>query len=190
MWLFLAMPLNIKIGLPSVNPLWQLRLQIIIATTIPQGSAIERQGINVTGLTERQQQCLDGVLQRKTAKQIGRDLGITHHAVEKHLKAARGKLGATDTLEAARRYARTRTTVEPYYGASELHQPANGAQRDAHPPRRQRLFLRDVATESRGLVYDLSPRQIILAIALGSFGILALVALIIAVAQGVDSLTS
>ena len=173
----------------NASHFWQLRLRLIIAR-VPVSSVTKRQGINVIGLTERQQQCLDGVLQRKTAKQIGRDLGITHHAVEKHLKAAREKLGAADTLEAARRYAQTIATVGPYYGAPELHRGVKDDQQNAHLPRQQTLFLRDGATESRGLVYDLSPRQIILAIALGSFAILALVALIIAVAQGVDSLTS
>ena len=42
-------------------------------------------------LTERQIACLQGVGQHKSAKEIGRELGISNHAVEKHLKAARQK---------------------------------------------------------------------------------------------------
>lgn len=38
----------------------------------------------------------------KSAKEIAVDLGISHHAVEKRLKMARTKLGATSSLEAAR----------------------------------------------------------------------------------------
>ena len=76
-------------------------------------------------LTERQQQCLEGYLARKTAKQIGRELGITHHAVEQHLKAARRKLGVADTAEAARLYGRATATVAPYYVAPELPFPAS-----------------------------------------------------------------
>src|SRR5438067_10671749 len=81
---------------------------------------------DVPQLTERQHQCLEGFLERKTAKQIGRELGISHHAVEQHLKAARRKLGAQDTGEAARRYfAGGHTTAEPYYAAPEV--PLAGA---------------------------------------------------------------
>ena len=47
---------------------------------------------NVPQLTERQRDCLQGFLERKTAKEIGRELGIGHHGVEQHLKAARKKL--------------------------------------------------------------------------------------------------
>ena len=54
---------------------------------------------NVPQLTERQRDCLQGYLQRKTAKEIGRELGIGHHGVEQHLKAARKKLGAKPAKE-------------------------------------------------------------------------------------------
>ena len=53
-------------------------------------------------LTEREKVCLRQWLQHKTAKEIAGDLGISHHAVEKRLKMARTKLGATSSLEAAR----------------------------------------------------------------------------------------
>jgi DNA-binding CsgD family transcriptional regulator/preprotein translocase subunit SecG len=53
-------------------------------------------------LTEREKICLRQWLQHKSAKEIAADLGISHHAVEKRLKMARTKLGATSSLEAAR----------------------------------------------------------------------------------------
>ena len=53
-------------------------------------------------LTEREKVCLRHWLQHKSAKEIAADLGISHHAVEKRLKMARTKLGATSSLEAAR----------------------------------------------------------------------------------------
>ena len=53
-------------------------------------------------LTEREKVCLRQWLQHKSAKEIAGDLGLSHHAVEKRLKMARTKLGATSSLEAAR----------------------------------------------------------------------------------------
>lgn len=53
-------------------------------------------------LTEREKVCLRQWLERKSAKEIAADLQISHHAVEKRLKMARTKLGATSSLEAAR----------------------------------------------------------------------------------------
>src|SRR4051812_37792162 len=53
-------------------------------------------------LTEREKICLRQWLQHKSAKEIAQDVGISHHAVEKRLKMARTKLGATSSLEAAR----------------------------------------------------------------------------------------
>jgi len=53
-------------------------------------------------LTEREKVCLGQWLQHKSAKEIAPELGISHHAVEKRLKMARIKLGATTSLEAAR----------------------------------------------------------------------------------------
>lgn len=150
----------------------------------------------MTELTERQRQCLHGVLDRKTAKLIGRDLGITHHAVEQHLKAARRKLGASDTLEAARLYASSLATVEPYYGSSELSLPGElNLDRGCSEPAREHQFekpllLRDIATEGKGLAFELTVGQTLAVIALVSLGLAAILALLIAVAQGVDALTS
>jgi DNA-binding CsgD family transcriptional regulator len=57
---------------------------------------------SISRLTEREKVCLRQWLQHKSAKEIAADLGISHHAVEKRLKMARIKLGATSSLEAAR----------------------------------------------------------------------------------------
>ena len=139
-------------------------------------------------LTERQRQCLEGFLARKTAKQIGRELGITHHAVEQHLKAARKKFGATDTLGAARRYAaRAYTTAEPYYAASEVSDSAAITQCGEQP--RTGLFrLRDIATEEPGIIQALSTRQTLAAIGLSGIVMITILTLIVAVANGVAQL--
>jgi DNA-binding CsgD family transcriptional regulator len=57
---------------------------------------------SLSRLTEREKVCLRQWLQHKSAKEIAADLGISHHAVEKRLKMARIKLGATSSLAAAR----------------------------------------------------------------------------------------
>lgn len=53
-------------------------------------------------LTEREKEVLRLWLERKTAKEIAIELGVSHHAVEKRLKMARFKLGVASSLEAAR----------------------------------------------------------------------------------------
>jgi len=57
---------------------------------------------SLSRLTDREKVCLRQWLQHKSAKEIAADLRISHHAVEKRLKMARTKLGATSSLEAAR----------------------------------------------------------------------------------------
>lgn len=72
-------------------------------------------------LTEREKDCLQGVLDRKTAKEMALELGISHHAVEKRLKRARQKLKAHTSIEAARIFAET--CGQTAYGSSALSQP-------------------------------------------------------------------
>jgi DNA-binding CsgD family transcriptional regulator len=149
---------------------------------------IERK--DLPSLTNRQRQCLEGFIARKTAKEIGRELGITHHAVEQHLKAARKKLGASDTLDAARRYAGAQpTTVEPYYAAPEVSdRPTN--EQSSGQPMRGMFLLRDSATDEPEMLQALSARQTLLAIGLCGFGAIAILSLIVAVANGVAQLAS
>ncbi len=73
-------------------------------------------------LTERQRQCLEGILNLKSGKEIARELGISAHAVEKHLRASRDKLGATSSADAARLFAAQgrRGGDFPQYGFTEL----------------------------------------------------------------------
>ena len=152
-------------------------------------SSVRREaGGQLPQLTDRQRQCLEGFLTRKTAKQIGRELGITHHAVEQHLKAARKKFGATDTLGAARRYAASAyTTAEPYYAASEVSDSAAITQCGEQP--RTGLFrLRDIATEEPGIIQALSTRQTLAAIGLSGIVMITILTLIVAVANGVAQL--
>lgn len=138
-------------------------------------------------LTERQRQCLEGFIVRKTAKQIGRELGITHYAVEQHLKAARKKLDASNTAEAARRYAGTDTTVEPYYAASEVSYRSPD-ERPGPQPEHAILRLRDVATDEPGMVQTLSARQTLMAIGLCGVVMITILSLIVAVANGAAQL--
>jgi DNA-binding CsgD family transcriptional regulator len=70
------------------------------ATAIIRSSMDDRDSL--ARLTEREKLCLRQWLQHKSAKEIAAGLGISHHAVEKRLKMARTKLGATSSLEAAR----------------------------------------------------------------------------------------
>ena len=83
----------------------------------------------VARLSAKERECLDRWLGHATAKEIARDLGITHHAVEKRLKSARSKLGAQSSLEAARILARVKGYGGAVSGVPEL--PAAPA--DAYP---------------------------------------------------------
>lgn len=57
-------------------------------------------------LTDKQRACLDLLLERKTSKQIGRELGISKYTVDQRITAARQALGANDRDDTAMRYAR------------------------------------------------------------------------------------
>jgi DNA-binding CsgD family transcriptional regulator len=73
---------------------------------------------SLSRLTEREKVCLRQWLQHKSAKEIAADIGVSHHAVEKRLKMARIKLGASSSLEAARILAETEG-----YGQTVAHSP-------------------------------------------------------------------
>jgi DNA-binding CsgD family transcriptional regulator len=152
-------------------------------------SVFQTTGTDLPHLTERQRLCLMGFLQRKTAKQIGVELGISHHAVEQHLKAARKKLGARDTGEAARLfYGSPHTMVEPYYGATELPLTASTEASDTQPERTASV-LRDIATDGPRMLQSLTAMQTLVAIGICGLGVIAILSLIIAVANGVAQLT-
>ncbi|MEI4509336.1 helix-turn-helix transcriptional regulator [Sphingopyxis sp. CCNWLW253] len=60
-------------------------------------------------MTDKQRACLDLVLERKTSKQIARELGISKYTVDQRITNARTALGAADRDEVALRYARLRS---------------------------------------------------------------------------------
>lgn len=53
-------------------------------------------------LTARQKQCLRLVAAPATSKQIARELGISSHTVDEHIREALATLGLSDRMEAAR----------------------------------------------------------------------------------------
>lgn len=137
------------------------------------------------GLTDRQIECLRGCAQHRTAKQIGRDLGISHYAVEAHLKAARKKLGVATTLEAVELL--QEHMVGPYYGAPELSRPLITPQPQPHghlndaaaqwvlPGRSRRFWESD---------FELTTQQTVLAVSFAALALIVAVALLVAAAQG------
>jgi len=69
------------------------------------------------GLTEKQREVLDLLIEHKTSKEIGRLLGISPHTVDQRIFFAKEKLGAASRNEAAVAYRRLvgisgRTTYE------------------------------------------------------------------------------
>ncbi|MEO6360842.1 MAG: helix-turn-helix transcriptional regulator [Sphingomicrobium sp.] len=139
-------------------------------------------------LTQRQIACLEGVAQHKSAKEIGRDLGISNHAVEKHLKAARHKLGAGSTIEALRMY--RHGTAEPHYASSELSPPFKGV----HLNRPDQI--NDAASAAFvgrpravwEIDHELSAQQTLVGIGISVFAIVVVFALIMAIAQGAQAI--
>ena len=144
-------------------------------------------------LSPRQEACLRGVLELKSAKEIARDLGISPHAVEKHLRVSREKYGVASSAEAARLFAFGQQGSEfPPSDVSDLP----GSAFFEH----QRLVLAPgtapsmVGREGNHRVsladQPLRPRQTLLIIFAISFGSIVGLALLIAVAEGVRRLVS
>ncbi|URD60968.1 helix-turn-helix transcriptional regulator [Sphingomonas sp. KRR8] len=138
-------------------------------------------------LTSRQQECLRGFWSRKSAKEIGQELGITHHAVEKHLLACRERLGVTSSIEAARLVFGDPEgpTIKPYYDASEVQPDRFAGQGLATPTPlggMEGVTREPLALNRLGAVSTL---LLILAVSLGS--VLAVAALI-AAADGANKL--
>jgi DNA-binding CsgD family transcriptional regulator len=144
-------------------------------------------------LSERQRQCLEGALALQSAKEIGLELGISHHAVEKHLRIAREKLGTTTTAEAARRFAVLQGKGKPHSGSSDLASPGfeDDYRHVLDQVRRQRAAqVEDSATGVLFLDPPFTPFQTLASIlAVSLISIMALL-LLIACAQGIESLTA
>jgi DNA-binding CsgD family transcriptional regulator len=144
-------------------------------------------------LSRRQEECLRGVLQLKSAKEIARDLGISPDAVEKHLKASRAKLGVRSSAEAARLFFSSRTGTDfPEYGSPDL--PARQSnEHEGHVPGSRRSESPAGTEDMNGaLLLDrpLTPRQTLLTIAAVSFVSIVGLLLLVACADGIRSLIS
>lgn len=142
-------------------------------------------------LSERQRQCLEGALALRSAKEIGLELGISHHAVEKHLRIARDKLGATTTAEAARRFAVLQSKGKPYSGSSDL--VSAGFEDDYrhvldHVRRQGADRVEDPATGVLFLDPPFTPFQTLASIAAVSLISIMALLLLIACAQGIETL--
>jgi DNA-binding CsgD family transcriptional regulator len=149
---------------------------------------------NPPALSPRQEQCLLGVLELRSAKEIARDLGITAHAVEKHLRIAREKLGASTSAEAARRYASQHLgSVFPHSERSDLaeqsHREEQGQPVLGQAVRPSFVWLEDVHGALL-LDHPLTPRQTLLAIFAVSMGSIIGLLLLVACAQGIRTLVS
>ena len=59
----------------------------------------------IDSLTERQKECLRGVLALESAKETARRLGLSEYTVKEHLSEARARLGFATSAEAAKAFA-------------------------------------------------------------------------------------
>ena len=142
-------------------------------------------------LSLRQEQCLRGALELKSAKEVARDLGITAHAVEKHFRIAREKFGVATTAEAARLYAASLKGTEiPYCNPSDLESlNLHGDDGVAEGGSGSVPGLRFGETNgAQSLDQPLSPRQTLLTIAAVSFGSIVALLILVACAEGIRSL--
>lgn len=143
-------------------------------------------------LSPRQEECLRGVLQLKSAKEIARDLGISPHAVEKHLRLCREKIGVASSAEAARQFARAdRGSENPHSEHSDLVYVGRTADEGAvlQLPSNSSRRLEDIngaASPDR----PFSPRQTLLTIAAVSFLSIVGLLLLVACAEAVRTLVT
>ena len=94
-------------------------------------------GTALAGLTERQRQVLDLLIEHKSSKEIARVLGISPHTVDQRIRFAREKLGARSRGEAAVTYRRLLETCgQTTYGKLGIAagQPIADAGRGPHGP--------------------------------------------------------
>jgi DNA-binding CsgD family transcriptional regulator len=144
-------------------------------------------------LSPRQEQCLRGVLELKSAKEIARDLGISPDAVEKHLKVSRQKLGATTSAEAARIFASAyRGRDFPHCGSSDLSSWSIARHQGPVRERPGHIETGRLGDSHGALSLDrpLSPRQTLLTIAAVSFGSIVGLLLLVACAEGIRTLVT
>jgi DNA-binding CsgD family transcriptional regulator len=144
-------------------------------------------------LSPRQKECLSGVLQLKSAKEIARELGISPHAVEKHLRICRQKYGVGTSAEAARLFASEQQGSDsPQCELSDLAWQSN--QRHLGPaleqPVRPSMVEFEGSHGALSLEHPLTPRQTLLTIAAVSLASIVGLLLLVACAEGIRSLVS
>src|SRR6187399_2210258 len=91
----------------------ELTLQRDSATSPVDGLDVPREDMGLehsdanfvlAGLTAKQRQVLDLLIEHKTSKEIARQLGISPHTVDQRIQFAKEKLGAGSRNEAAAAY--------------------------------------------------------------------------------------
>jgi len=104
---------------------------------------------SLLGLTAKQREVMDLLIEHKTSKEIARALGISPHTVDQRINFVKSKLGVASRGEAAVEYRRLvellceRSTYEPSHMVAEansldsvLANDAEHRQRVTHPERR------------------------------------------------------
>lgn len=77
------------------------------------------------GLTAKQREVLDLLIQHKTSKEISRTLGISPHTVDQRINLARNKLGLSSRSQVAQEYRRLLQTYEQsVYQETHVEPPA------------------------------------------------------------------
>lgn len=144
-------------------------------------------------LSPRQEQCLRGVLELKSAKAIARDLGISPHAVEKHLKVSREKFRVATSADAARLFARQQQGSEfPQSQVSDLALWRIPQHQDSVPDLPSVPVPGRLEDSNGALLLDhpLTPRQTLLTIAAVSLASIVGLLLLVACAEGIRRLIS
>lgn len=93
-------------------------------------------------LTVRERECLRRCLLPQTAKEMAVELGVSPHAVEKRLKMARAKLGASSSLAAARMLAQAEGYQAPVPQNSDLLPQADTQEGEPTTKHRKRFSSR------------------------------------------------
>ncbi|MCW3798476.1 helix-turn-helix domain-containing protein [Sphingomonas sp. BN140010] len=138
-------------------------------------------------LTSRQMECLERFWQRKNAKEIALELGISHETVEIHLKRCRQRLNTATSIDAARMVFgdHEQVTVRPYYdptGVSAYDDPLQLGPDPTAPKSFWRAASEQDPINRFGAVATLA---IVLTVAFASIGA---VALLITASQGIVQL--
>jgi DNA-binding CsgD family transcriptional regulator len=109
----------------------------------------------LAGLTAKQREVLDLLIEHKTSKEIARQLGISPHTVDQRIQFAKEKLGASSRSEVAQLYRRLveicgQLTYQDSRMAAAAALAENGSGTQAGPPS---------ALTRRGWTYPAQPRE-------------------------------